>query len=187
MVDVATELRLADPVRVHPVDSRRAGGQHRRSRQFLERVVLQERRAALRAVGGVATLGWGSTPSVRLDMEFRHAAVSAFFRLIIGGKRAGVDVAKSCSTTRSSTKSRRADAFSAAIEEARLQPLGRSRGDAFDRIATWRARHGASLEQGRPPKFRPSSLTNGISTVWPNLTSSSSPRNGRNGCRRARR
>ena len=37
-------------------------------------------------------LCWGSTPSVSLDMEFRHDRVTAFFRLILGGQRAAVEV-----------------------------------------------------------------------------------------------
>ena len=35
---------------------------------------------------------WDATPEVALDMEFRHATVSAFFRLTIGRRRAGVEV-----------------------------------------------------------------------------------------------
>ena len=37
-------------------------------------------------------LRWESTPTVRLDMEFRHAAVTVFFRLTIGRARAAVEV-----------------------------------------------------------------------------------------------
>ena len=35
---------------------------------------------------------WDATPEVALDMEFRHASVSAFFRLTIGRRRAGVEI-----------------------------------------------------------------------------------------------
>jgi hypothetical protein len=35
---------------------------------------------------------WDTTPTVELDMEFRHAAVCAFFRLKIGQRRAGVEI-----------------------------------------------------------------------------------------------
>ena len=35
---------------------------------------------------------WDATPEVALDMEFSHARVSAFFRLTIGRRRAGVEV-----------------------------------------------------------------------------------------------
>ena len=35
---------------------------------------------------------WDATPIVEIDMEFRHAAVCAFFRLKIGQRRAGVEI-----------------------------------------------------------------------------------------------
>ncbi len=34
---------------------------------------------------------WDATPVVAIDLEFRHAMVSAFFRLTIGQSRAGVE------------------------------------------------------------------------------------------------
>ena len=35
---------------------------------------------------------WDATPTVEIDLEFRHAAVCAFFRLTIGHRRAGVGI-----------------------------------------------------------------------------------------------
>ena len=35
---------------------------------------------------------WDATPTAEIDMEFRHAAVCAFFRLKIGQRRAGVEI-----------------------------------------------------------------------------------------------
>jgi hypothetical protein len=35
---------------------------------------------------------WDATPTVEIDLEFRHAAVCAFFRLTIGHRRAGVEI-----------------------------------------------------------------------------------------------
>jgi hypothetical protein len=35
---------------------------------------------------------WDAAPIVEIDMEFRHAAVCAFFRLRIGRRRAGVEI-----------------------------------------------------------------------------------------------
>jgi hypothetical protein len=35
---------------------------------------------------------WDATPTVEIDLEFRHAAVCAFFRLTIGQRRAGVEI-----------------------------------------------------------------------------------------------
>jgi hypothetical protein len=35
---------------------------------------------------------WDATPTVEIDMEFRHSTVCAFFRLTIGQRRAGVEI-----------------------------------------------------------------------------------------------
>jgi hypothetical protein len=35
---------------------------------------------------------WDSSPTILLDMEFRHAAVSVFFRLVLSQSRAAVEV-----------------------------------------------------------------------------------------------
>jgi hypothetical protein len=35
-------------------------------------------------------MGWTSAPSVRLDLEFRHQHVTAFFDLILEPRRAGI-------------------------------------------------------------------------------------------------
>lgn len=37
-------------------------------------------------------LAWGSTPSISLDMEFRHQDVTAFFRLILRDQNAAIEV-----------------------------------------------------------------------------------------------
>jgi hypothetical protein len=44
------------------------------------------------ALSASFTAPWDTTPTVELDMEFRHAAVCAFFRLKIGQRRAGVEI-----------------------------------------------------------------------------------------------
>src|ERR1700683_1375319 len=35
---------------------------------------------------------WDSSPTILLDMEFRHAAVSVFFRLVLSQSRAAVEI-----------------------------------------------------------------------------------------------
>ncbi|THD49331.1 MAG: hypothetical protein E7774_01440 [Bradyrhizobium sp.] len=91
MVDVATELRLTDPSELilmirgeqaaNIADLVNSSGE------------LFFRSGALRyALSAGCDVQWDSTPIVRLDMEFHYAAVSAFFRLMIGRKRAAVDV-----------------------------------------------------------------------------------------------
>jgi hypothetical protein len=44
------------------------------------------------ALSASFTAPWDATPTVEIDMEFRHAAVCAFFRLKIGQRRAGVEI-----------------------------------------------------------------------------------------------
>jgi len=91
MVDVATELRLADPldflmmIRCHQ-EANIADLVNSSSELFFKGGALRYGFAAL------CDLRWESTPSVRLDMEFRHAAVTVFFRLVIGRARAGVEI-----------------------------------------------------------------------------------------------
>jgi hypothetical protein len=91
MVDVASELRLTDPSELilmirgeqaaNIADLVNSSGE------------LFFRGGALRyALSAGCDVQWDTTPIVRLDMEFRYAAVSAFFRLMIGRKRAAVDV-----------------------------------------------------------------------------------------------
>jgi hypothetical protein len=35
---------------------------------------------------------WDSSPTILLDLEFRHAAVSVFFRLVLSQSRAAVEI-----------------------------------------------------------------------------------------------
>jgi len=91
MVDVATELRLIDPSElIHLIRGEQAANIADLVNSSGE---LFFRNGALRyALTAGCDVQWDSTPVVRLDMEFHYAAVSAFFRLMIGRKRAAVDV-----------------------------------------------------------------------------------------------
>jgi hypothetical protein len=142
MVDVATELRLADPSElILMIRNEQAANiadlVNSSSELFFKSGTLRY------ALSAACEVQWESTPIIRLDMEFRHAAVCAFFSLMIGRKRAAIDVAEILFDDEpldGPTKDRR---LSAAITGARLQPLRRSRGDAFDQIEllaghTWR-------------------------------------------------
>jgi hypothetical protein len=91
IVDVATELRLADPTEF--ILLVRGEQEANLSDLVNSSSELFFKKGALRyALSADCALGWGSTPSVSLDMEFRHDEVTAFFRLIIGGQRAAVEV-----------------------------------------------------------------------------------------------
>ena len=63
---------------------------------------------------------WDATPAVEIDMEFRHAGVSAFFRLKIGGRRAGVEILDILFDEPGLDDSAKAERLSAALDGARL-------------------------------------------------------------------
>jgi len=91
MVDVATELRLADLTElVLMITSDQAANiadlVNSSSELFFKSGALKY------ALSAGCELRWESAPTVRLDMEFRHAMVTVFFRLTIGRARAGVEV-----------------------------------------------------------------------------------------------
>lgn len=91
MVDVATELRLADPGEfVSMIRSDHAANLadlvNSSSELFFKSGCLKY------ALSAGCDLRWDSTPTVALDMEFRNRSVTVFFRLTIGRARAGVEV-----------------------------------------------------------------------------------------------
>ena len=91
MVDVATELRLTDPseliVMIRGEQAANIADLVNSSGELFFRA------GALRyALSAGCDVQWDTTPVVRLDMEFHYAEVSAFFRLRIGRKRAGIEV-----------------------------------------------------------------------------------------------
>ena len=91
MVDVATELRLADPTEFALMirgdqEANIADLVNSSSELFFKTGSLKYGLAAK------FDLHWESTPTVGLDMEFRHEAVTIFFRLTIGAARAGVEI-----------------------------------------------------------------------------------------------
>jgi hypothetical protein len=63
---------------------------------------------------------WDATPTVEIDMEFRHAAVCAFFRLTIGQRRAGVEIIDILFEEQALDDLAEAERLSAALESARL-------------------------------------------------------------------
>lgn len=91
MVDVATELRLADPTEfILMIRGDQAANiadlVNSSSELFFKAGALKY------ALSARCELRWESTPIVRLDMEFRHASVTVFFRLTIGRVRAAVEI-----------------------------------------------------------------------------------------------
>jgi hypothetical protein len=64
---------------------------------------------------------WDATPTVEIDLEFRHAAVCAFFRLKIGQRRAGVEIIDILFEEQGLDDFAKAERLSAALESARLR------------------------------------------------------------------
>jgi hypothetical protein len=122
MVDVATELRLADPSElILMIRGEQAANiadlVNSSSELFFKSGTLRY------ALSAGCDVQWDSTPTIRLDMEFRHAAVCAFFRLMIGRKRAAVDVVEVLFDDDGLDDAAMDQRLSAAIASARLRPL----------------------------------------------------------------
>lgn len=91
LVDVASELRLTDAAElIHMIRSDQAANIADLVNSSTE---LFFKSGTLRyALSASFKAPWDATPIVSIDMEFRHAMVSAFFRLTIGWRRAGVEI-----------------------------------------------------------------------------------------------
>jgi hypothetical protein len=64
---------------------------------------------------------WDTTPTVEIDLEFRHEAVCAFFRLKIGQRRAGVEIIDILFDEQGLDDFAKAERLSAALKSARLR------------------------------------------------------------------
>jgi len=119
MIDVATELRLADAGElVLMIRSDQAANIADLVNSSTE---LFFKSGALRyALTAGCCVQWDATPVVRFDMEFRHDQVCAFFRLLIGRKRAGVELVEIMFDEAGLDRAAREDRLAAAIADARL-------------------------------------------------------------------
>ncbi len=120
LVDVATELRLADPAEFVLM----IGGEQAANLADLvnSSSELFYKSGALRyALASACHLHWDSTPTVRIDMEFRHREVTAFLRLTIGGARAGVEILDMHFDDDAILGMSMCERLSAAIADARLR------------------------------------------------------------------
>ena len=127
MVEVASELRLADPSELilmirSEQDANIADLVNSSSELFFKSGTLRY------ALSAGCDVQWDSTPIIRLDIEFRYAAVCAFFRLMIGRKRAAVDVVKVLFDDDDLDPETMEERLSAAIAGARLRPPPRGSG-----------------------------------------------------------
>ena len=91
IVDVATELRLAD---VSDLMLFIRSDQTANIEDLVNSSTeLYFRNGTLNyALVAGCSVHWDALPTIMLDMEFRHAAVSVFFRLVLSQSRAAVEI-----------------------------------------------------------------------------------------------
>ena len=119
LVDVASELRLTDAAELMAmIRNDQAANIADLVNSSTE---LYFRSGTLRyALSASFKAPWDATPTVEIDMEFRHAAVCAFFRLKIGQRRAGVEIIDILFDERGLDGFAKVERLSAAIKSARL-------------------------------------------------------------------
>ncbi len=121
LVDVASELRLTDAAELilmirndHAANI--ADLVNSSTELFFKRGTLRY------ALSASFSAPWEATPVVEIDMEFRHAAVCAFFRLTIGQRRAGVEIIDILFDEQGLDDWTKSERLSAAFASARLRP-----------------------------------------------------------------
>ncbi len=119
LVDVASELRLTDAAElVALIRNDQAANIADLINSSTE---LFFKTGTLRyALSASVNAPWDGTPVVALDMEFRHARVSAFFRLTIGQRRAAVEVLGVLFDEQGLSERAKAERLMTALEAARL-------------------------------------------------------------------
>jgi hypothetical protein len=91
MVDVATELRLADASELlqmirNDQEANIADLVNSSTELYFKSGTLKY------ALAAGCSVQWDSAPTILLDMEFHHASVNAFFKLMLGRSQAGVEL-----------------------------------------------------------------------------------------------
>jgi hypothetical protein len=119
LVDVASELRLTDAAElVAMIRSDHAANLADLVNSSTE---LFFKSGTLRyALSASVAAPWDGTPVVSLDMEFRHAMVSAFFRLTIGQRQAGIEIMDVLFDEKGLSERAKAERLIAALRAARL-------------------------------------------------------------------
>ena len=121
LVDVARELRLTDVAELialirNDQAANLADLVNSSTELFFESGTLRY------ALSASFEAPWDATPEVALDMEFRHATVSAFFRLTIGRRRAGVEVLDVLFDEDGLDERAKVERLTAAFASARVRP-----------------------------------------------------------------
>jgi len=121
LVDVASELRLTDPAEL--IVMIRNDNAANIADLVNSSTELFFRSGTLRyALSASFMAPWDATPVVAIDMEFRHGMVSAFFKLTIGQRRAGVEIIDILFDERGLDERAKAQRLLAAFESARIPP-----------------------------------------------------------------
>jgi hypothetical protein len=119
LVDVASELRLTDAAELMSMIRNEQAANiadlvNSSTELFFKSGTLRY------ALSARFKAPWDATPTVEVDMEFRHAAVCAFFRLKIGQRRAGVEIIDILFDEQGLDDFAKTERLSAALENARL-------------------------------------------------------------------
>ena len=120
LIDVASELRLIDAAElmamVHNDDAANIADLVNSSTElFFKSGTLRY------ALSASYKAPWDGTPVIALDLEFRHASVSAFFRLTIGRRRFGVEILDILFDEHGLDERAKAERLAAALAGARVR------------------------------------------------------------------
>jgi len=120
LVDVASELRLTDVAEL--INLIRNDESANIADLVNSSTELFYKRGTMRyALSASFKAPWDATPEIALDMEFSHAMVSAFFRLTIGRRRAGVEVMDVLFDEEGLDDEGKAERLTAALAAARVE------------------------------------------------------------------
>ena len=119
LVDVASELRLTDAAELiamirHDHAANIADLVNSSTELFFKSGTLRY------ALTASVRAPWDGTPVVALDMEFRYAMVSAFFRLTIGQRQAAVEIMDILFDEKGLNERAKAGRLAAALASARI-------------------------------------------------------------------
>jgi hypothetical protein len=119
IVDVATELRLAD---VSDLMLFIRSDQTANIEDLVNSSTeLYFRNGTLKyALVAGCSVRWDALPTIMLDMEFRHAAVSVFFRLVLSQSRAAVEIIDIFFDEQGLAQEAKIDRLIAAVADAKL-------------------------------------------------------------------
>ncbi len=129
LIDVASELRLTDVTELinlirNDQEANLADLVNSSTELFYQSGTLRY------ALSASFRAPWDATPEVALDMEFRHAMVSVFFRLTIGKRRAGVEIIDVLFDEEGLDERAKVERLKAALASAQVQPEAAPAGPA---------------------------------------------------------